>query len=150
MRRAVAVKTSGTWPAAEAVAEATLAFDERHRRRFRLRDDNGEAFMLDLPEATLLSDGDGLALAGGGYVRVRAAAEPVADLHAATAAATARLAWHIGNRHVPVQVLSDGVLRIRDDHVLTDMAQGLGATVERHAAPFAPEAGAYAGGHSHD
>ncbi|MEK7245719.1 MAG: urease accessory protein UreE, partial [Pseudomonadota bacterium] len=58
--------------------------------------------------------------------------------------------WHIGNRHVPVQVLPDGVLRILDDHVLVDMVRGLGAGVVRHRAPFAPEAGAYAGGHKHE
>jgi urease accessory protein len=71
----------------------------------------------------------------------------------------ARFAWHIGNRHAPVQVLSDGSLRIRDDHVLVAMLEGLGASVVRRRAPFSPEPGAYARnghdkghghGHGHD
>jgi urease accessory protein len=135
------------------VCEVTLAFDERHRRRLRMTDDAGEPFLLDLAKAVVLADGDGLALDGNGYIRVRAAAEPVADVAAATAAETARLAWHIGNRHTPVQVLADGTLRIRDDHVLVAMLEGLGATVTRHVASFTPEPGAYAAsgdGNGHD
>ena len=130
----------------------TLAFDERHRRRIRMTDDAGVPFLLDLAKAMVLGDGDGLALDGDGYIRVRAAAEPVADVRAATAAETARLAWHIGNRHTPVQVLADGTLRIRDDHVLVAMLEGLGAFVTRRLASFTPEPGAYAGtgdGHGH-
>lgn len=154
MRRVVGVRAAGTWPDADSVADVTLAFAERYRRRFRLCDDRGAPFLLDLAQVVQLGDGDGLELAEGGIIRVRAAAEPVADLRAGTPAATARLAWHIGNRHVPLQVLDDGSLRIRDDHVLADMARGLGATVAQRVAPFAPEAGAYAGnhggGHGHD
>jgi urease accessory protein len=151
MRRATAVLSAGNWPADAAVGEVTLAFDQRHRRRLRMTDDAGEPFLLDLAKAVVLVDGDGLALDGDGYIRVRAAAEPVADVRAGTAAETARLAWHIGNRHTPVQVLDDGTLRIRDDHVLVAMLEGLGAVVSRRLAPFAPEPGAYAGdGHGHD
>jgi len=151
MRRVTAVLSAGNWPADAAVGEVTLAFDERHRRRLRMTDDTGEPFLLDLAKAVVLVDGDGLALDGDGYIRVRAAAEPVADIRAETAAETARLAWHIGNRHTPVQVLDDGTLRIRDDHVLVAMLEGLGAFVSRRLAPFSPEPGAYAGdGHGHD
>ena len=152
MRRATAVVCSGNWPADAAVGEVTLAFDQRHRRRIRMTDDAGVPFLLDLAKAMVLGDGDGLALDGDGYIRVRAAAEPVADVRAATAAGTARLAWHIGNRHTPVQVLADGTLRIRDDHVLVAMLEGLGAFVTRRLASFTPEPGAYAGtgdGHGH-
>lgn len=150
MRRACRRHGPGDWPRAAEAATVTLAFDDRHKRRFRLRDDSGEVFLLDLPSAVLLGDGDGLALEDGRYVRVVAAPEPVADLPCATKTEAARLAWHIGNRHVPLQVLEDGGLRIRDDHVLVAMLEGLGATVRRHTAPFAPEGGAYAeAGHAH-
>jgi urease accessory protein len=149
MRRAVAVFSPGSWPAAETAGVVTLAYHDRHRRRVRMSDDGGAEFLLDLPHAAVLGDGDGLALEGGGYLRVRAATEAVADIAADSPEHLARLAWHMGNRHVPAQVLSDGVLRILDDHVLVDMARGLGAKIVRHHAPFAPESGAYAGGHGH-
>lgn len=155
MRRATAVLSAGNWSADAAVGEVTLASDERHRRRIRMTDDAGEPFLLDLAKAVVLANGDGLALDGDGFIRVRAAPEPVADVRAATTAEMARLAWHIGNRHTPVQVLADGTLRIRDDHVLVAMLEGLGAFVTRRLAPFTPEPGAYAGagagdGHGHD
>lgn len=145
MRRAIEVRSAGQWPEGEAVASVTLDYDDRFRRRFRLADDTGEAFMLDLAEATRFGEGDGLALDGGGFILVRAAGEAVADLRCADPVATTKLAWHIGNRHIPLQVLEDGVLRIRDDHVIVAMAERLGAVAVRHVAPFAPEDGAYAG-----
>lgn len=150
MRRAVAVLPKGSWPLAEAAGTVTLDYHDRHRRRVRMSEDSGADFLLDLPRAAVLGDGDGLALEGGGYIQVRAASEAVADIFGASPEHLARLAWHIGNRHVPVQVLPNGVLRILDDHVLVDMVRGLGAQVVRHRAPFAPEAGAYAGGHKHE
>jgi urease accessory protein len=149
MRRAKSHYPAGKWPQAEAAATVTLAFDDRHRRRIRLTDDAGEAFLLDLPAAVALRDGDGLALDGGGFVRVRAADEAVIDVRGGTAAHTARLAWHIGNRHTALQVLADGTLRLRDDHVLAEMLEGLGAVMERKLAPFSPEPGAYASAHTH-
>ncbi len=99
----------------------------------------------------MLADGDGLELAGGGFIEVRAAAEAVVDIRGRNPAHAARLAWHIGNRHAAVQVLEDGRLRVADDHVLVAMLEGLGADMKRKTAPFTPEPGAYAsGGHSHD
>ena len=83
---------------------------------------------------------------------MKAAPEHVADIHAHSIADITRVAWHIGNRHIPVQVLDDGSLRIRHDAVLVEMVEGLGAHVQVKDAPFAPEAGAYAMravGHSH-
>ena len=148
MRRAVEVKTSGTWSAA-AIQSVTLPYDQRHRRRIRMIDDGGDAFLLDLADAVMLSDSDGLILDDGGLIEVRAAAEPVADIQCRDAIMAARIAWHIGNRHTPLQVLGDGALRIADDHVLVAMVAGLGATVTRRDAPFQPEAGAYAKGHGH-
>ncbi|MCC9620887.1 urease accessory protein UreE [Thalassospira sp. MA62] len=132
----------------------TLAFADRHRRRIRLLDDAGEAFLLDLPHAVRLADGDRLRLSDGGVIVVRAADEPVLTITAAGPIATAKLAWHIGNRHTPLQVLSDGRLRIIDDHVMRDMVTGLGGAVDAEIAPFDPLNGAYHGlggahGHSH-
>jgi urease accessory protein len=148
MRRAIAVLPAGTWREAEPVATATLSFDQRHRRRIRMLDDAGEPFLLDLARPVTLADGDGLGLDGGGIIRVRAADEAVIEARAATTAQAARLAWHLGNRHAPVQVLADGTLRLRDDPVLVAMLRGLGARIICRRAPFTPEPGAYAGGGS--
>jgi urease accessory protein len=149
MRRVTGVIPAGQWPADAAVASVTLAFDQRHRRRLRMTDDAGASFLLDLPRAAVLAEGDGLLLADGGVVRVQAALEAVADVSAPGPAERLRLAWHMGNRHTPIQVLPDGAFRIRDDHVLVDLLTRLGATVVRRKAAFAPEPGAYAS-HGHD
>lgn len=152
MRRVTAVKPAGQW--SEAAASVTLAFDDRHRRRIKLTDDDGGDFLLDLAKATRLEDGDGLVLEAGGIIAVAAADEDVLDIACANAAEAARIAWHIGNRHTPIQVLPGGGLRIAYDHVLEAMISGLGGRCERNRAPFAPEPGAYAahahaGGHEH-
>lgn len=149
MRRVLELRTTKQGTGHEVVATVTLRFDERHRRRFRMTDDNGVEFLLDLPHAVLLADGDRLILENGGAIRVRAAAEAVADFHTNGSEETARLAWHIGNRHTPVQILRDGTLRVLEDHVLIDLAERHGAWVKRHVAPFSPEPGAYAGEHGH-
>jgi urease accessory protein len=152
MRRVVAVHRAGSWPEAKARSSATLAYLDRYRRRFRLKDDAGEPFLLDLAQAVQLGEGDGLELEGGGFIRVHAAAEEVVDISCDDAASLARIAWHLGNRHLPVQILASGI-RIRDDHVIVAMLEGLGARVRRLRAPFDPEGGAYAGegtGHVHD
>lgn len=147
MRRAIAHRPAGNWPATQAVANITLAFADRHRRRIQLTDDQGDPFLLDLERAVQLADGDGLALEGGGFIAVKAAEEPVLDIRCTGAGHAARIAWHIGNRHTPLQVLPGGRLRILDDHVLKTMLEGLGATVMAIRAPFQPESGAYANGH---
>ena len=122
----------------------TLAFLDRHRRRIRLVADSGEPFLLDLARAQRLGDGDGLELDAGGYVWVRAAAERVLEITADTPTDLLRIAWHIGNRHLPLQV-ADGRLRLRADHVIAAMVEGLGGKIEWRTAPFDPEIGAYAG-----
>ncbi len=141
MKRATKVLSPGTWT--ESVGTVSLTFDDRYRRRTRLTDTAGNAFLLDLEKPRVLQHGEGLQLEGGGVLAVVAADEPVADIHTHSIAETARIAWHIGNRHIPVQVLKDGSLRIRDDHVLVEMIEGLGAHVHRGLAPFSPEGGAY-------
>ena len=144
LARAIKLHHQGHWKASAALT-VTLAYEDRFRRRIRMDDDAGEAFLLDLQEAHLLSDGDGLELEDGSMILVRCADEPVLDVQGKDAQHSARLAWHIGNRHVAVQVLSDGRLRILYDHVLDDMLQGLGAVTTRLESSFAPEPGAYQG-----
>lgn len=148
MRRAIAVHSSGQWPAQQLAGQITLAFDDRHRRRLLMTDDGGEAFMLDLPHAVLLADGDGLELESGGFITVIAAEEDMAELHCATPEELARIAWHVGNRHMAVQIIPGG-LRLPWDHVLVEMLEGLGAKVEKCRTPFHPEGGAYAKAHDH-
>jgi urease accessory protein len=151
MRRVVAIHRKGAWPATASRGTVTLGFLDRHRRRVRLHGDDGTPFLLDLPRAVVLGAGDGLELAGGGYLEVRAAAEELAEIACGDGAALARVAWHLGNRHLPMQVVGT-TLHIRWDHVIVDMVAGLGAQVKRIRAPFDPEAGAYAeaGHHHHD
>jgi urease accessory protein len=144
MRRAIAVHLRGRWPPEAEIATVTLAYLDRHRRRIRLVADSGEAFLLDLPRAHHLVDGDGLELYGGGYLHVCAALEPVLEIEAADPASLLRIAWHLGNRHLPLQVVGER-LRIRGDHVIAEMVTGLGGRITRLDAPFDPEAGAYAG-----
>jgi len=151
MRRVSRVLAKNQWPADATVASVTLTFDARHKRRIRMTDDNGGDFLLDLPEATVLGDGDGFELQDSNVIEVHAAAEPVAEVKARSAVHLARLAWHVGNRHEPVQVVDDTCLRVRNDHVLINMLEGLGAEIVRTTAPFSPESGAYShGGHGHD
>jgi len=144
MRRAITVHTRGQWPAEAAVDAVTLPFLDRHRRRIRLVADSGTPFLLDLPRARHLTEGDGLELDDGHYIRVRAAAEPVIEIVADSATDLLRIAWHIGNRHLPLQAV-EGKLRLRADHVIAGMIQGLGGKVNWTRAPFDPEIGAYAG-----
>ena len=142
--RATAVGAKG-----EPFATVTLAYDDRHRRRLHLLTDGGLPFLLDLPDARALRDGDRLVLDDGRLVLVRAAPEAVLEVRAGDPAALARVAWHLGNRHTPTQIL-DGGLRIRADHVLEHLlVEHLGAQVARATAPFDPEGGAY-GAHGHE
>jgi urease accessory protein len=126
-----------------------LDADERHRRRIALTGERGTAFLLDLPHATALRDGDGLVLDDGSIVLVAGKPEALVEITAATPQALARLAWHLGNRHTDVQIKGE-TLRIRRDHVLEAMLRGLGATLTSIEAPFDPEGGAHGhDGHGH-
>ena len=148
MRSAFAVRPAGQWDEAKAVDRVVLDAGERHCRRVVLRGERGVPFLLNLPHATVLRDGDGLVLEDGGIVRVVGKPEPLVEIAAATAHELARLAWHIGNRHVDTQVVG-GRLRVRRDHVLEDMLCSLGAQLTPMEAVFDPEPGAYAHGHQH-
>jgi urease accessory protein len=148
MLRASHVERAGQWPSGAARGTVTLGYDDRHRRRLRLTSDEGEAFLLDLPRAGVLDEGDGIALSDGTWLRVKAAPEALLEVTAASPALLLRLAWHLGNRHLPAQIEAHRIL-IRDDHVIAAMLEGLGARLARIEAPFTPERGAYAGEHDH-
>ena len=149
MRRALEIRAAGTWNGASAIDRVVLDAAERHRRRIALTGERGTAFLLDLPHATALKDGDGLVLEDGAIVRVAGKAEPLVEIAAKNPQELARLAWQIGNRHIEMQVVGDR-LRIRRDHVLEDMLRGLGARLICIQAPFDPERGAYVHGHHED
>ena len=140
--RAVEILPHGKWPGTTAVDHLVLTYDERHRRRLRYVACGGTTFLLDLPRAAVLRAGDGLRLEDGRIVSVEASPEQLVEVTAADAAALIRLAWHIGNRHLPAQLEPNRIL-IRDDAVIVNMLLGLGATVRPVMAAFTPEAGAY-------
>lgn len=144
MFRATQVLKAGSWqvPPADRV---TLSYDERHRRRLRFLAAAGTEFVLDLQRTAVLCDGDGLRLEDGRIILVIAAAEPLLEI-TAEAALLARLAWHIGNRHLPAQIAAGRIL-IREDSVIESMLLGLGATVAHVNEPFTPEPGAYHSNH---
>ncbi|MBS0559348.1 MAG: urease accessory protein UreE [Proteobacteria bacterium] len=146
--RAGRVVPRGEWNAADATDRVLVDHDRRHRRRIVLRTEAGRDLLIDLPQAARLRHGDGLALDGGGVVLVEAKPEALLEIHAHDEGELVRIAWHLGNRHLPVQLLGDRI-RIRADHVIAEMVEGLGGHVEEIEAPFDPEAGAYAGGHHH-
>ncbi len=131
--------------------EVILDFDARYRRRYALETKDGLAFLLDLERATRLRGGDALVLEDGRRIAVVAAPEPMAKIRAENTEQLARIAWHLGNRHLPVMV-HGGRIYIRRDAVIEAMVCGLGAIIDHVEAPFDPEGGAYdgdAGGHRH-
>lgn len=128
--------------------ELVLPFDLRIRSRLRTRLASGEEAVLKTERGAVLRGGDCLKSEDGRVVRVAAAPEKVMHIVCADQFELTRAAYHLGNRHVPVEI-GDGYLRIAADHVLGDMLLGLGAKVEEREAPFEPESGAYGGGHGH-
>jgi urease accessory protein len=123
-----------------------LPFDSRQKSRLRTRLVSGEEVALLLPRGEILRGGDLVTASDGRVIEVLA--EPEKLLHVESESLP-KVAYHLGNRHVPVQV-GNGFLRIAEDHVLEEMLRKLGAKVSHVEAPFEPEAGAYAGGHQHD
>jgi urease accessory protein len=151
MLRAMEVVAAGCWQPPPA-ATVHLDYDQRRRRRTALTCASGLEFLLDLARPQLLRSGDGLRLEDGRIVAVEAAAERLLEITCADARALARIAWHLGNRHLAAEI-GTGAIHIREDHVIADMARGLGAAVRPIARAFSPEGGAYAGegaaGHGH-
>lgn len=126
----------------------TLAMEQREKSRLRARLDSGREVGLFLPRGTRLRSGDCLRARDGTVVAVRAAPEMLSTVGAVEPLQLLRAAYHLGNRHVPLQIEASR-LCYRHDHVLDDMLRGLGLTVSVTEAPFEPEAGAYGGGHHH-
>ena len=140
-------RPAGHWPEEKAAGSLTLDFDARHRRRIRLMTDQGEDVLLDLPNAVAMADGDGLQLDDGRLLKVQAAAEPIVEVRHKDPNQLMRLAWHLGNRHLPTEIRNQ-VLRIRPDHVIENMLHHFEADLVKVQAPFQPEGGAYSG-HDH-
>ncbi len=128
-------------------ATLSLTIDQRIKSRMRVRLDDGRDAGLLLPRGYILRDGDVLVSEDGLRVGIVAADEPVSTIYSSDSHLLARACYHLGNRHVPLQI-TPGWVRYQHDHVLDDMVAGLGLQVTSENAPFEPEAGAY-GGHSH-
>jgi urease accessory protein len=148
MHSASVYRRAGHWPEDSASGTLTLDFDARHRRRIQLMTDTGECILLNLPKAVAMADGDGLQLDDARWLRVLAASEPVLEIRHKDRHQLLRLAWHLGNRHLPTEIQHD-VLRIRPDHVIEDMLRSFGPDLVRTQGAFQPEGGAYSD-HGHD
>ena len=147
MIRATKVLGQHRWTQS-AADTVVLHFDDRHRRRMAMTGTRGLEFLLDLENAIALRGGDALVLEDGRLIEVVAAAEPLLEIRGADPLHLVRVAWHLGNRHLPTQIMPKG-LRIRKDHVIEAMVKGLGARIIEIEAPFDPEGGAYASSHAH-
>lgn len=146
----------GPIAANQAADTLTLPYERRVLGRLKATSDSGQALGLFLDRGPVLRDGEGLRAESGEVVRLRAAVEPVVTARIAVGLALARLAYHLGNRHVQLALGEDeqgGYVRFPPDHVLEELAERLGARLEHHDAPFDPEPGAYTQlghGHSHE
>lgn len=131
-------------------ATLTLTFDQRRKSRYRTRTDCGRELGWFLPRGIVLAEGDRLLCADGRQILVRAAEEEISEVYCEDPLLISRAAYHLGNRHVPLDI-ARGRLRYQRDSVLDDMLVGLGLAVEHRQAPFNPENGAYHGhgAHSH-
>jgi urease accessory protein len=125
-----------------------LPFDLRQRSRLRTSLANGTEAALFLPRGTVLRDGDLLEAEDGSLIKVEAAREDVLFVTAETPYTLMRAAYHLGNRHTPVE-LGEDHLKLESDPVLLEMLLQLGAIVRKEYSPFHPEGGAYGGGHRH-
>ena len=132
-----------------ALATVTLTLGDRRKSRLRVALDDGREAAVLLPRGSALRDGDVLRGDDGALVRVRAAPESLSVARTGNPHLLLRGAYHLGNRHVPVE-LGDGWLAYEHDHVLDDMVRGLGLAVEARVAPFEPEGGAHGHANSHD
>ncbi len=129
----------------EVKGQLRLPFESRRKSRLRARLVSGEEVGLMLPRGEVLRGGDLVVASDGRVIEVVAEPEKLLHVVCASPAEFAKAAYHLGNRHVPVQV-GEGYLRLAADHVLEELLEGLGATITAIDAPFEPEAGAYAGG----
>ena len=142
MRRAISHAKNGEWPISKAVDGVTLDYEARHRRRYRLRTHEGEDVLLDLAEAVAMADGDGLRLEDNSWLAVKAGQEDLIEITTDNPQHLARVAWHLGNRHLPAAINANRIL-IRPDHVIESMVVGLDARTRHVTEAFQPEHGAY-------
>lgn len=151
MRRAITVLPPGSWTIQQQTGAVRLAYDDRQAGPKTISSLAGEEILLDLDTPRPLADGEGLALEDGGIFAVIAADEAVADLHTSGAAETARIAQHLEEQQIPMQVLHDGTLRIRHALAAVTLVESLGAHVHPNRAPFKPGSVGEAPvrGHSH-
>jgi urease accessory protein len=149
IRHVGGIADAGMWDRTREIDRVVLDADDRQRRRIVLTTEKGTRLLLDFAEPMMLRDGDGLVLDDGSVVMVAGQAEALIEISAPTPLDFVRLAWHIGNRHTDAQFM-DKSFRIRRDHVLEAMVQGLGGKVAVVEAPFDPEPAApHGGGHHH-
>ena len=146
--RGSVILPAGSWDITLAVDRIVADYDQRHRRRILLHTEAGREVMLDLAHTQHLRDGDGISCDDGSIVRIVSLPERLLEVTPATPHALLRLAWHLGNRHLPTSLTAERLL-IRDDHVIADMVRGLGGMVREIEAPFDPETGAYDDQHGH-
>ncbi len=126
----------------------TLPFDVRQKARFVATLDSGQEVGLQIERGHILRHGDKLTAVDGSVVQINAGDEAVSTVHVKDEKLIARICYHLGNRHVQLQVES-GWCRYLQDHVLDEMVELLGGSITHEKAPFEPESGAYAGGHHH-
>jgi|SRR5579871_4551220 len=132
----------GTFDPTSVVDRTVLDFNRRYRRRAILRTETNQTLALHLEEVTHIRDGDALVLANGSLVLVVAECESLLEITAPNPDMLIRIAWHLGNRHLPIE-LARGTLHVPADHVIADMVRGLGGLVRHIAEPFDPETAAY-------
>ena len=120
----------------------TLPLESRNKSRLKVTLDDGSQAGLFLPRGTVLRDGDLVACGEGQIIEIKAAPETLSSVHCDDPLLLARACYHLGNRHVLLQIES-GLLRYQHDHVLDDLIAGLGLSVTVEQAPFEPEPGAY-------
>src|SRR5258706_1536940 len=133
---------AGEWRKEKPAGTLPPYFDAPHRRRIRLTTHPGEDVLLDLPKTVAMANGDGLQLDDGSWLRIQAATEQIIEVRHQDRHQLMRLAWHLGNRHLPTEIRDDA-LRIRPDHVIEDMLHRFGADLVKVEASFQPEVGAY-------
>ena len=130
----------------------TLNYDNRYRRRIAMKTDGGKDFLLDLAKTTELRSGDLIELEDGRFIEVKAASEKLMKATSDEPLLILKAAWHIGNRHLSCEIQMDNLI-LRFDHVILQMLENLGLTLEVINQPFNPEGGAYGDtrttGHQH-
>lgn len=147
----IEILPAGSWDKEQAADTYYADYEDRYRRRKRLTLQSGESILLELEKPRLLITGDGLKLEDGRIVQVKAQTEKLLRVTADSPLHLLKLAWHLGNRHLPADIHDDYIL-IRNDHVIADMVRIVGGHVAEVEEAFSPESGAYSGdgSHSHD